>query len=247
VVFIGIGDVADYVRRRIEEAVADVGPVENIRVVAPELDTRWEESRWSEVVSDLPQDHKISATADMFMEQFAAAYIMARLDEHLGGLSADRVLVSDLEGARQGLFESDALSVLQWARGVDINPRVGEAVLKSPELGKVLVALGRLAGSSARLRPDHVFDTDEGPIEVLVTTQTASPRRLVEAAENRLLEHAYRGEPQPLFVVAGGVGTIPKPAELPRSIIGDKDEMDIVDGPFALTPEIRHADEVIAS
>ena len=55
------------------------------------------------------------------------------------------------------------------------------------------------------------------------------------------------GEPSPLFLVAGGVGPISKPESLPQSILGGTDEADIVDGPLALVPNIRHADEVIAS
>ena len=40
---------------------------------------------------------------------------------------------------------------------------------------------------------------------------------------------------------------IPKPEALPQSIMGDADDADIVDGPLALVPNVRHADEVIAS
>ena len=50
-----------------------------------------------------------------------------------------------------------------------------------------------------------------------------------------------------LFIVAGGVGPIPKPDSLPHSILSDSDELDIVDGPLALVPDVRHADEVLAS
>lgn len=246
VVFIGIGDVAGYVRRRIEDAISYVGSIGNIRVVAPGIDSNWEQSQWNSVASTLQTDHKISATADDFMEHLAAAYIMARFDEHTSGLSGGD-LADDLAGARAGLSQSDSLTVLQWARSVDINPRAGEAVFKSPELGKALVALGRFAGDTARLRYDHVIDTDKGPVEVLVATQTTSPRRLVEAAENRLHEHAHRGEAHPLFLVAGGVGPLVKPVSLPKSIMNDQDETDIVDGPTALVPDIIHADEVIAS
>jgi hypothetical protein len=247
VVFIGIGDVAGYVKQRIEEAIHEVGSVENIRIVAPDIETNWEDSQWKAVAPSLHDDHKIPATADLFMEQLAAGYVISQLGEHSVTLSSDEVLAADLEAAKVGLLESDSLTVLQWARAVDINPRVGEAVLKSSELGKALIALGRLAGDSARLNHNHIFDTVQGPIEVLIATQTVSPRRLVETAENRLHDHASRGEPHPLFVVAGGVGPIPKPDSLPESILGEADDLDIVDGPLALVPDIRHADEVIAS
>lgn len=247
VVFIGIGDVAGYVRQRIEEAIREVGTVENIRVVAPDIDTKWDESQWKTVAPNLSVAHKIPATADLFMEQLAAAYIIGRLGEHSVNLASDVGLAADLEVAKTGLFESDALTVLQWARSVDINPRVGEPVLKSPELGKVLIALGHLVGDSARLKHNHLFETDQGPVELLIATEAVPPRRLVETAGNRLEDHANRGEPHPLFIVAGGIGPIPKPESLPRDIVDDSDETDMIDGPLAPLPEIRHADEVLAS
>lgn len=247
VVFVGIGDVAGYVRQRIEEAIREVGAVENIRVVAPGIETNWNDSQWKTVAPCLQQNHKVSATADLFLEQLAAAYVINRLGEHTVNLSSDECLAADLEVAKAGLFESDALTVLQWIRSVDINPRVGESPLKTPELGRVLVALGHRAGASPRLRHNHIFDTDQGPVEVLIATQTVPSRRLVEAAENRLQDHANRGEPHPIFVVAGGVGPMTRPESLPDNILAEADEADMIDGPLALVPNIRHADEVIAS
>ncbi|MDQ0822356.1 hypothetical protein QFZ79_000092 [Arthrobacter sp. V4I6] len=247
VVFVGIGDVAGYVKQRIEEAVYEVGTVENIRVVTPDIESGWENSQWKSVAPNLLDDHKIPVTADVFMEQVASAYITGRLSEHIAALSSDEGLTADLDKATEGLYMSDSLTVLKWAREVDINPRAGEAVLKSPELAKVLIALGRLAGNSARLGQNLVFETDDGPIEVLVATQTASPRHLLETAEYRLHAHAYRGEPHPRFVVAGGVGPISKFRSLPNNIMGESDELDIVAGPFALVPDITHADDVIAA
>lgn len=247
VVFIGIGDVAGYVKRRIEEALNEVGPVENIRVVAPEIDTNWSLSQWSSLIPTLPADHRIPVTADLFMEQLGAAYVLARLSEHLGNLSSSDCLAHDLEAARSCLLETDSLTVLQWARSVDINPRAGESVLKSAELGKALVALGHLVGGSARLNHNHVFNTAEGPIEVLVATEAVPSRRLLECAENCLLDHSNRGEPLPKFLVAGGVGPIPRPGSLPHSILDEADEADVIDGPLSLVPDIRHADEVIAA
>lgn len=247
VVFIGIGDVAGYVKQRIEEAIAEVGSVDNIRVVAPDIEINWDGSQWKTVAPQLPHDHKISATADLFMEQLAGAYIVGRLGEHSLGLVPDQKLTNQFEAAKNGLLESDSLTVLQWARAVDINPRAGESVLKSHELGKVLLALGRLVGDSGRLQHTHIFETSSGPVEVLIATQTVPARRLLEAAENRLQEHANRGEPYPLFIVAGGAGPMPNPESLPGSILGEVDDLDIVDGPLALVPDVRHADEVLAS
>lgn len=245
VVFIGIGDVAPYVRQRIIEAIAEVGSVENIRVVSPDITATWDTSQWKSVAPDLRDVHKVQVTADRFMEELGAAYIITRLAEH--GLGAGSSLAAKLDDAKTGIFKSDSLKVLQWSRTVDINPRVGESVLKSSEFGKVLIALGRLVGDSAELKHSRVFDTNQGPVEILIATQTVPTRRLVQVAESRQHEHVSRGEPSPLFLVAGGIGPIPKPGSLPQNILDEADETDIVDGPLALVPNVRHADEVIAS
>ena len=106
VVFIGIGDVAPYVKQRIIEAIAEVGSVENIRVVSPDIMTTWDTSQWRSVAPDLRDDDKIQVTADQFMEELGAAYIITRLAEH--GLSAGTSLAAMLDDAKVGLFKSDS-------------------------------------------------------------------------------------------------------------------------------------------
>ena len=245
VAFIGIGDVAPYVRQRIVEAISEVGSVENIRVVSPDINAEWDNSQWKTVAPDLRQEHRIGVSADQFMDELGAAYILARLAEHR--LSASPDLSTQLDDAKALLAKSDSLRVLQWSRTVDINPRAGESVLRSTEFGKALIALGHLVGNAGELGHGGVFDTAHGPVEILVSTQTVAARRLVEAASDRLHEHMSKGKPSPLFLVAGGVGPVPKPDTLPQSIVGHADGADIVDGPLALVPNVRHADEVIAS
>ncbi len=247
VVFVGIGDVAGYVKMRIVEAINEVGSIDNIRVVSPGVRSGWATSQWKNVAPNLHHDHKVPATADQFAEHFAAAYVLARLTEHSSGLSADPDLSADFAAARDGLCKSDPLSVLKWARQADIGPRAGDAILKSPEIARVLTALGHVAGDSARLGNTQAFDTDAGPVELLVSTQTATSRRLIQMAEYRLHDYVNRGEPTPRFIIAGGVGPIPKSAVLPRSVMGDSQEADIIDGPFAQLANVMHADEVIAS
>lgn len=244
VVFIGIGDVAPYVKQRITEAIADVGSVENIRVVSPDIATTWDASQWKAVAPDLRDDNKVQANADQFMEKLGAAYIIARVAEHR--LSAGQSLAANLDDATTGLFKSDSLKFLQWSRTVALNPQVGESILKSSEFGKALIALGQLVGDSVELRDNRILDTNKGPVEILIATQIVPTRRLVDVAESRLHEHASRGGVAPTFLVAGGVGGISKPETLPRSILGGADEADIVDGPLAFIPNIWRADEVTA-
>lgn len=196
VIFVGIGDVAGYVKQRIVEAISEVGSVENIRIVAPDIVDKWETSQWSGVAPGLRDEYRIPATADLFMEQLAAAYVIVQLGGHSLGLASDEVIAADFEAGKASLLEADALMVLEWARRVDIQPRPGHSVLKTSEIATVLIALGHLVGTSARLKHNQVFETDEGPIEVLVSTRTVPARRLTQEAENRLQDHASREEPQ---------------------------------------------------
>lgn len=247
VVFIGIGDVAGYVKQRIEEAIAEVGSVDDIRVVSPDIQSNWDSSQWKVVAPALAIEHRIPETADLFMEQIASAYITDVLNNHMLGLSSDLALSSDLDAAITGLCKSDSLRVLQWIRGVDINPRPGESVLRTPELGKALIALGRLAGSSARLNHSNIIETNDGPVELLISTQTVPPRALMEAAEIRLQDRLHRGESRPKFLVAGGMGPMFRDEKLPNDLVSDTSADDVIGGPLSSVPDVCHADEVLAS
>lgn len=247
VVFIGIGDIAGYVRRRVEEAIAELESLDNIRIVAPNLEARWNDSRWSEIAPALEHDKRISVSADVFMEELAAAYVRGRLQHHALSLGTEADHSAPFARALQALFRSDSLQLLQWSRKTDINPRAGESVLKSRELATALVALGQLVGDSSKLIRGRQFDSEEGPIEILLSTEAVPARRLADHAQYRLQSYANNGETCPRFVVAGGVGRIPQSTSLPRDIVSEQSEESILDGPLALVPEIIQAEELLAS
>ena len=256
VVFMGIGDVAGYVKERIIEAISEVGSVDNIRVVAPDIVENWGKSQWSGVAPDLHDDYRIPATADLFMEQLAGAYIVVQLGGFGLTLASDGGIAAAFDAVRTSLLKNDPLTILQWARRTDVQPRAGRSILGTSEMATALTALGHLTGANARLKRDQVIETDDGLIEVLISTQVVPARRIIQEAENRLQEYASRGDPYPLFLVAGGIGWPPvnrsdealaKRSILPSDILDVSDATDILDGPRALTPIIRRADEVLAS
>lgn len=258
VVFMGIGDIAGYVKQRISEAINEVGSVDNIRVVAPDIVTNWATSQWSDVAPDLCGDHRIAAPADLFMEQLAGAYIIVQLGALGRPLASDAGMSAAFDAVKTGLLGHDSLTILQWVRRTDIQPESGRSVLGTSQMAIVLTALGHLTGANARLRRgSQVLETDEGPIEVLISIQAVPARRIIEEAQNRLQEYASRGEPQPHFLVAGGIGwsranrldeaLSTKRSILPTDILTVSDATNILDGPRVLTPIIRHADEILAS
>ena len=69
-VFVGVGDVADYAQQRISQLA---GLVEHarVRVVSPDIDTDWDQSVWKELLPDLPEARRMSVSADEFLDQLA--------------------------------------------------------------------------------------------------------------------------------------------------------------------------------
>lgn len=247
VIFVGIGDVAGYVRQRIEEAIADVGDVSNIRVVSPGIVDRWTDSQWASVAPGLATDHRIPETSDRFLELFGAAYVHVALNSHVAALADDPQIAGDIRAAISALLSTDPLSLLRWARRSAVLTSPGESVLQTSEAARALAALGRLAGATISFDQHQALNTGDGPVEVLVATGTVTSRRLELEASNRLQEYAAKGLQHPRFLVAGGIGWAARNAGLPRDVISELDPGDIIDGPEALVPEILLADEVLAS
>lgn len=247
VIFLGIGDVAGYVRQRIEEAIADVGDVSSIRVVSPSIVDRWTDSQWASVAPTLADEHRIPETSDKFLELFGGAYVHVVLNSHVAALADDPQVAGDIRIAVDALLTTDSLSLLRWARGSAVPARPGESVLRAAEAARALAALGRLAGATVVFDRQQALGTGDGPIEILIATGAVTSRRLEQEATNRLQEYATRGVKHPRFLVAGGIGWGARSAILPSDVMNDLDPADIIDGPQALVPQILLADEVLAS
>ncbi|MDO3402673.1 SIR2 family protein [Mycolicibacterium neoaurum] len=247
VIFIGIGDVAGYVRRRIEEAISEVGDIANIRVVSPSIVERWGSSQWSAVAPDLLADNKIEETSDAFMEHLGAAYIHLTLNGHVAALADDPQIMPYIRSSVDTLLTDDALSVLRWVRRTAVAPLQGVSVLDAGSTAEALTALGRLGEGGDISRRDQIFETPMGLFEILVATQRLSSRRMEQEAQNRLSDHASRGERPPQFLISGGIGWRTQNSELPRDVLTEADATDIVDGPTTLKPDILLAQEVLAS
>ena len=77
--FVGIGDIAGYVRNRVEEAVERVGAGGDVYVVGPGIVADWDNTHWAEVLPDLPDARRVEASADEFLDQLAGACIRRNL------------------------------------------------------------------------------------------------------------------------------------------------------------------------
>src|SRR5205823_2588936 len=139
VVFVGIGDVAGYVQKRLEEAIEDVGNVDNIRVVSPGINDGWVGSQWAELVPGLIADHRFAETADAFLEKLGAAYVHITLAAVSAGLQDEAALAAAFDAASSGLRQHDALTVLEWARHAGVVARAGAPVLSTEAMAEALV------------------------------------------------------------------------------------------------------------
>ncbi len=245
VVFVGIGDVAGYVRVRIEEALADAGPPANVRIVSPGINDGWDGSQWAELLPNLDPQQRIAMTADAFLEKVGSGFVHIVLASVAAELGAEAELAAYFHAASSGLRTHDPATVLQWARHTGVVAEPGSSVLDSPAMSSALLAVGKLFGPNFTLTREGTIETDEGQYEVLVAVGTQSASRLRREAQNRLERHLGNGI-EPKFLVSGGVGW---PAAEP---VGDHDILggglpgDVVDGPINATAEILRAELVIA-
>jgi len=246
VVFVGIGDIAGYVRKRLEEAIENVGSPSNVRVVSPGIGEYWTGSAWAELLPGLEVEHRIAETSDAFLDKLGAAYVLVTLADVGAGFLGEPSLSEPFEAALTALKQHDALTILAWVRHTAVVATAGKSVLTAPATATALMALGRLVGANFRIERDLVITTPSGPIEVLVAMGTQPVARLRREAQNRLERHLGNGRDGPSFVVAGGIGWPPDGQLSDEDIFGGGSVGDVLDGPLNVRAELIRAEAVLA-
>jgi hypothetical protein len=251
VVFIGIGDVAGYVRVRIQEAVADVDQVENVRVVAPDIVEHWETNQWSSVLPSLAIDHRIGRTSDEFLDRFLASYVKLTLDEVADRLEAEPHLQTHITSLIELMGPISGFSLLRWVRAACVSPAAGKAVLATQNTVVGLAALSKLAaGTHIELRPDQTIVVGDETFELVVSTELETASRLRREAQNRLAAHRDNGLEAarlPTYLVAGGLGWTSSQEPPAEQLLQLGDVEDILDGPLNGGPRIKRAEDVLAA
>lgn len=247
VVFVGIGDVAGYVEKRLSEAIADIGAIDNIRVVGPNIVDEWQSSQWSLLVPNLPNGFRVAETADAFLDKLGAAYIHVSLADLAARLEDAPTIAAAFTAAAKGIRLHDALTVLAWTRRAGVVSQGGTSTLNTEAMAEVIAALGRLAGDEIRIERDGTLATRAGRFEVLVSVGALSASRLQREARNRLARHVGNGAPEPTFLVAGGIGWVPTMGAHPADILDEDRPNDILDGPGSVMPRIMRAQDVLVA
>ena len=241
-IFIGIGDVADYAKKRIRQLTEGV-PEMDPYLVSPRINEDWDGSAWAELLPTLDEGKRIPRTADELLDQLARAWAVTLLDEvsrlttDLTGVHAAGIMTV-LEAIR-GLCGPDFIEALRTGA---FHERFGESVLSSTESQQAIIALGVIAGeegADARLLTDGRCRIGETYYELLILQESARATGVRAEAQRRAERLSGRGliEESAVFLVAGTViGGLEDDAAI-DVLEGPVDDTDVLMGPRGV--EIR--------
>ena len=237
-VFVGIGDVADYAKRRIKDLLDEFSPPD-VRVVSPSIKQKWDESVWAELLPALPEARRIEEDADSFLDDLARAWARELTDR----VQADRANVkaevrAGVDRVLDAIGRLTAVDLIRWCRASIIRPEMGTSAVRAPNTGDVLLAAGVLAagadGSVDVPRPACCSIGDE-VVELLTLRDRASASDVQREARRRAEELSSREhlpEGTVRFLIGGTVlGALSEFGEPADVLAGRIDPEDVVDGP----------------
>lgn len=254
-VFVGIGDVADYAKQRITELAALVESA-RVRVVDPALAEDWETSQWRTVLPDLPDARRIAKTADDFLDELAREWIMDLITTIR---EAPTPRPAPWIDAVTGAFVCfTALQALEWLRLAATGLRVGDSVVQDPGAASALEAIGLLArvDDTTDLRevqflPSSAVRVGDERLEVMLCPDRQTPADISEAAAERAQRAARRLGPQAELHVLVAAGSVrgPKPRELQADDIIDPDlPVDqLIGGEQQVSIRLTYVDDVLSA
>ena len=143
-VFVGISDVAGYVRTRIQEAKEAIGTGGAIFVVSPSIRTEWYTSRWAETLPDLEAARRLAVTSDEFLDHLTAACVRRMLRDTFEALSDEPVAAAVFNKARRAFDERTSVEALRWIRCCSVPRSPGVSATQHQAFSRALIALGQL-------------------------------------------------------------------------------------------------------
>ena len=263
VVFIGVGDIADYAQRRLEELRKELGedaeredhPLD-IWVVSPTIRSKWNDSEWAKLVPDLPEERRVELFADDFLDQLARRWVREAIDDLARAETAVRPPVAEsLRTIKAKLSSIGAAGVLRWCRRAALGQQVGTSVMLCGELKQLLMAFAVLASDvdadDVTVRGSSAFEIGERRIEALVACEPVPADRVRQRSARRAEKLANDGAVgnEATFLVSGVVwgplGNDPDP-ELDMTI-GQTDPKDLVAGASAVRLSFLEASQLARS
>lgn len=254
-VFIGIGDVADYAQRRIREFAEEFFEAPDVRVASRSIRDNWDESVWAEILPDLPEDRRIQQDADPFFDELGRAWARELLDDVRADAGHLREqLKPGVERVLDALGGLSAVEAIRWCRSAVMRPATGISAVRAPAAGDVVMAAGIVASEAgepvAIPRPAccHIGDEE---IEVLVLRERAFAADVQREARRRAEELATTSQLPATglrFLVGGTVvGRLDDAAEETGDVVGGRpDRLELIDGPAAVRLDYLRASDLLA-
>lgn len=256
VVFVGVGDVADYTQKRIAQLVDELR-APDVRVVSRNAVSDWDGSKWKEVMPTLAddEDRRIEAAADVFLDQLARAWAM----ELVRQVKADAENLSPqnrggVESVAQALGSLSAVTLIRWCREAVLRSESGTSAVHLPQVGDAVVAAGVLAGAGGDTveapRPGccRIGDATVDLLALGERTPASDVRREGLRRAQQLKSRGVSTDRAPRFVVAGTViGPLRDATESPPDVFGgDEEPTDVKDGPLVTAPRFVLATDILA-
>lgn len=248
-VFVGIGDVAGYVRSRIEEARNAVGADGAVFVVSPGIRSDWEGSQWAEILPELPEERRLAATSDEFLDYLAGAYVRGALSEIGEALQPEQLLSIRFHRAKAAFEAASSVQALRWLRSYAVKRGPGASVLAQQSLPRALIAVGSLCGDEVAFDAAGRAVCADHKYELLVGVGTVTSGDFRREAERRFTRYRSAGDSEqdiPTFLVAGCFGRLDGTSKLKRSVLDQIDAFDILAGPTVVEPMYVHAEDHVA-
>ena len=252
-VFVGIGDIANYAQKRITE-LAELVEHARVRLVSPSIARNWEGSEWEKLLPHLPEARRIEKTADDFLDELAREWVMGLVAEVKGEATDNPAPWLDAVAESFVCFTS--VQALAWLRRAAVGWKVGESVVRAPAAASALEAIGLLARcpestcvADIRFVPASAVLVGDERLDLLLCADRQTPRDIEHAATERARRVAGRLGPQDglhILVAAGSVRG-PKPRELEAIDVLDPDAPvdDLIGGDRRVPVRLTYVDDVL--
>jgi hypothetical protein len=250
-VFIGIGDIADYAQRRITE-LAGLVPHARIRVVSPGIASGWESSIWRTLLPELPEARRIERTANDFLDQLAREWVMTILTT----IQDADPTASWLKALITAFEHFTAVQALTWLRRAAMRWDIGRSVVTAPAAASALEAIALQARDSASgavndisFLPASAVLIDGVRVEVLICPERLTASDIETVAQQRAQRVAHTLGPKPELEMLLAASDIrgPKPRHLPGVDVVDPEIPvdDLIGGDRQVSIRLTYAHDVL--
>jgi hypothetical protein len=257
IVFIGIGDVADYAQHRLKSLFEQFNSLD-IVVVGPSVISNWADKIWSQVTPNLNNDNerRVESTADTFLDNLLRAWASHLLMELKRIGEGNRNALPGIDLITEAVGRSTSVGLVQWCRTAVFPAVVGKSAVRASETLMALLAVAVLAEASGattlRLSTHAQVASHSSRWSMIVVQSPKFATALLAEVARRAqaLAEAGLASDSVVAVVSGPVlGGLPEDysAGVTDIFAGEAFFDDLVAGPTMVAIKIVHADSVVRS